>query len=345
MPSLQETVEQQAATIQQLSEIVAKSEARHRSLERAIRWMGIGVFVLAVVLVMPIKQDLFSVAHATTSPEQQSPVNNMLCGSAGQLLMNMPCGEVKKMVMGLAKMENLKNTPLGYSDGFLNMAGDRIVARIVKDSTDFINLGLNEVKQLKKLGISIDEKAIHNQRDIAGNELQQVQQMPESKDSKELKTKLAKLDIATGAIKVMAGILNTADAKVDDKEIKSLAESRAIKLFDILEQRRITEIGANLTLMDHVANIDYDFDNLTAIGRIIPQLIGDMNNMSDQMTVMSAQMSNMDENMENMSGRMDTMARDMHNMNSMAFDIHNMAATGVPVMGRMNNATSWMPWW
>jgi len=279
MPSLQETVEQQAATIQQLSEIVAKSEARHRSLERMIRWMGVGVFVLAIVLVMPIKQDLFSVAHANTPPEQQSPVNNMLCGSAGQLLMNMPCGKV----ISMAKVENLNNTAFGYSTAFLDLIGTRIS---------------NDIAELQ----------------------QQKQHAPES-EKVYLTNRIAELE----------KLLEVAKDKDGNSE-------KDIYGNDVI-------VGNKLTLMDHIANIDYDFDNLTTIGRIIPQLIGDMNNMSNQMNVMSANMSSMDKNMGNMSGRMDTMARDMHNMNSMAFDIHNMAATGVPVMGRMNNATSWMPWW
>ncbi|MCV6638893.1 hypothetical protein [Candidatus Albibeggiatoa sp. nov. NOAA] len=325
MPSLQETVEQQAVTIQQLTDIVAKSEARHRSLERMIRWMGVGVFVLAIMFAIPMKQNLFSEAHANNDP-QPMPT----CGQLPQ----MPCDQVQAMAMNMfgqmmaqvgKELAPLAEQVLGHSDGFLELIGARIRLQMAEDIGSLINTTTNELKSVSNIDQQEKDK-------LAKAVVKASKLLAKAKAVATPNEMLAELDKATTKLVDVGNAL--AKAEQEQKlttKLESLIRERMQTTHDIQEKRKIIDVGAKMTLMDHIANIDYDFDNLTTIGRVIPQLINDMNNMSDKM--------------DNMSNRMDTMARDMHNMNSMAFDIHNMAATGVPVMGRMNNATSWMPWW
>ncbi len=274
MSSLEETVEKQAETISQLADLMERNESRHRSLERTIRWMGVSVFILAIMLIVPVNQEsLLRIVHATGSGSAESAANlstaavqvpapapqekPMQCGQIG----NANCDQVKEMVtqvvMGIfgqamgqmgqliktTKVESMEGTLAGYSPEYLEFMKERIEGQIAE-----------------------------------------------------------------------------LESKIGEKGVKArIAELKKIKAF-----------GHKMTIMDHIANIDYDFDNLSSIQSVLASVVADMNNMSNKVT--------------NMSTRMDTMAVDMHNMNTMAFDIHNMAATGVPVMGRMNNATSWMPW-
>ncbi|WP_353572399.1 hypothetical protein, partial [Candidatus Albibeggiatoa sp. nov. BB20] len=241
---LQETVEQQAATIQQLTDIVAKNEARHHSLERMIRWMGVGVFVLAIMFVIPMKQELFSVAHANEVDEQQPRTLMPTCGQLPQ----MPCDQVQSMLMTMF--------------GQMMAEAGKELAPVAKQAYQAI-LGHSE-NYLAFMSVNIKDKI------------------------NDLENKLAHAPAGSDKQKYLQSKIN---------ELKS-----------------ILDFGANMTLMDHIANIDYDFNNLADVGYAIPKMMADIDNMSKRMDIM-------------------------------AFDIHNMAAAGVPVMGRMNNATSWMPGW
>jgi|GEM_PF-2935420 len=313
MSSLEETVEKQAETISQLADLMERNESRHRSLERTIRWMGVSVFILAIMLIVPVNQEsLLRIVHATGSGSAESAANEekattpiapttkqpMKCGQIG----NADCDQVKKMVTEVAmnifgqmikqlNVGNLESTLIGYSPKYLLLMKNRID---------------REIKSLEK-------------------------QQTEEKAGKIKLSPMKKAYIAN-------------------------------RLADL---KHFKKHGHNMSILDHIANIDYDFDSLGGMKMLLSHMMSDMDNMSNQMTNMSGnmdnmstqmtnmsgnmdnmstQMTNMSGNIDNMSGRMDTMAVDMHNMNTMAFDIHNMAATGVPVMGRMNNATSWMPW-
>lgn len=273
MSSLEETVEKQAETINQLAELMERNESRHRSLERTIRWMGLSVFILAIMLIVPVNQEsLLRIVHATGSDSAPSALKTaeapaptpavqkeqpMQCAQ----IANANCDQVQEMatklamnvfgqIIGQLNVDNLKGTLVGYSPEYLSFAKNRI-------NKEILSLEEQEKKTLNPI-----EKAY----------------------------------------------------------IKSRID----------ELKENIKFAAKMTILDHIANIDYDFDRLGGMKTLLSSMMNDMNNMSSKMT--------------NMSSRMDTMARDMHNMNTMAFDIHNMAVAGVPVMGRMNTATSWMPW-
>jgi len=229
MPSLQETVEQQNHTIQQLAEIVAKSESRYRSLEKIIRWMGVTIIVLVVALVIPIKQDMINLVHAEDAPETPSSTScsNITCEQVQQM--------AQQMMMQFAGMIGKQ---LSLSDGFKSAMAERL---------DF-------------------------------------------------------------QIAVMKG------KKTPEEQFA----------YRIKELEAMKTLGPQMTLMDHITAIDYDFDNFSSIASKM------------------ANMANLGEKIEIALDLMPGMAYDMHQMNVSA---GIMTAAGAPAMGRMSRATSWMPWW
>jgi len=227
MPSLQETVEQQAQTIQQLTEIVAKSEMRYRSIERMVRWGGGITLVLALVLIIPMQQTSLATTEASPTSVLPPEIAQMSCGQA---LQKMDCKHAEQM-LGM-----FYQSIFGHSKGYLELMDQRIDAQIA------------ELEKQK-----------------------------------------------------------TAAAKAKIEELK-----------------KIKEIGPKMTLMDHVANIDYDFDSLSQ---------------------MSSKMANLAPLIKDIETALKLMPSMEFSARSMAGDMRAFAATGVPVMGRMNNATSWMPMW
>jgi len=276
MSSLEETVEKQAETISQLADLMERNESRHRSLERTIRWMGVSVFILAIMLIVPVNQEsLLRIVHATGSGSAESAAN--LSTAAVQVPAPTPAPQEKPMQCGQIGNANC----------------DQVKEMVTQVVMGIFGQAMGQMGQLIKT-----TKVESMEGTLAGYSPEYLEFMKER----------------------IEGQIAELESKIGEKGVKArIAELKKIKAF-----------GHKMTIMDHIANIDYDFDNLSSIQSVLASVVADMNNMSNKMT--------------NMSTRMDTMALDMHNMNTMAFDIHNMAATGVPVMGRMNNATSWMPW-
>ena len=249
MSSLQKTVEQQNQTIQQLAEIVAKSESRYRSLEKIIRWMGVTIIVLVVALVIPIKRDMINLVQAQTPSS----------GSSGSCS-NLTCDQAKQMAQQMMMQ-------------FKEMVG----------------------KELGELSTGF-KTAVEKQLSLSDG----------------FKTAMEK------RINFQITVLKNEKSNTEDKEEKQQIDYR------IQELGKMKEVGPKMTLMDHIAAIDYDFDNLTDIAAEATKMAHLINKIEIALDLMPG------------------MAYDMHQMNVSA---GIMTAAGAPAMGRMSRATSWMPWW
>jgi hypothetical protein len=85
------------------------------------------------------------------------------------------------------------------------------------------------------------------------------------------------------------------------------------------ELRMIKQIGAQMTLMDHVASIDYDFDNLARISG----KMADLKNLGDETEATLLMMLTL--------------------MPQIAYDMRVLTYSAAPAMGQVSDWTSWMP--
>ncbi|MCP4697201.1 MAG: hypothetical protein GY862_10170 [Gammaproteobacteria bacterium] len=316
MSTIEEQIKSQQETIRLLSETVTRSEARYQSLHKAMRWLGV-VVIGCVLFVGAFNFDMVTRAKAQggaggpTShmpPECRDLKNNgdkYQCGIVASL---QQFGMQTQISSSFNRASEIRNTIIAVLDNNKRYLSQQVQDPDVKDCLASKETQQEKTNCLNKL---FGDMMMNNELTLMDQVAMQLQITPAF-----IRIGTLQRRILNFKKKLTAG--SSAERKIlQEKYGKLLAR----------EEKLMTKLASHMSLMDHIANIDLDFNNLEGMAQKMADLRGLGKKVDGALTTITTLMP--------------PIAADAHNISVSAAYITRSA---VPTMNRMDDSMRWMPW-